>query len=63
MTLDSKSRLFGGDSVERGFGFVYGCIPTAPSVLVYAYEYLDEPRCIEQVLQNAANTHGTGTGT
>ena len=32
--------LTGGDGDLRGFGFVYGAIPTAPSVLVYAHEYL-----------------------
>ena len=30
--------FFGGNALERGFGFVYGAIPTAPSVLVYTHE-------------------------
>ena len=32
--------LAGGDAHLRSFGFVYGAIPTAPSVLVYCHEYL-----------------------
>ena len=30
----------GADSLSKGFGFVVGAIPTAPSVLVYTNEYL-----------------------
>ena len=30
----------GADALSKGFGFVVGAIPTAPSVLVYTNEYL-----------------------
>lgn len=40
--------LAGGDSEARGFGFVYGAVPTAPSVLVYAQEYVEQ-KGVEQI--------------
>lgn len=42
--------LSGGNGAARGFGFIYGAIPTAPSVLVYAHEYMDgDPKVVEQI--------------
>ncbi|KAJ8600546.1 hypothetical protein CTAYLR_007929 [Chrysophaeum taylorii] len=42
--------LAGGNGSTRGFGFVYGAIPTAPSVLVYAHEYMSaDPKVVDQV--------------
>lgn len=42
--------LAGGKNAARGFGFIYGAIPTAPSVLVYAHEYMaSDPKVCDQI--------------
>ena len=42
--------IAGGDADARAFAFVYGAIPTAPSVLVYAHEYFSgAPKVVEQM--------------
>lgn len=50
LTMYLAVGLAGGSTKSRSFAFCYGAIPTAPSVLVYAHEYIGgDPKVVEQI--------------